>query len=334
MAKFIGCLSLAGNSHQQRGIALLMAIMIVALVTIISINMLTKRQLQIYRTSNLLNKEQAVQYALAVERWGESVLLQDLQQQQKSRKFYDSYQNLWNTHLDKLKVEPAELEGHIMDLQGRFNLNNLLKKGKVQKKWVAIYKRLLSALNLPVELSDSLIDWLDANGNTTGSFGAEDVYYMKLDKPYRTANRPLRQVTELYLVKGYDKDIIAKLRPHIYIAEQVQKINVNTSTTDVLQAAIPDLSADQAGNIITLTQTEPFENIADFLKHLNTLKLAGDPDVLTFRSSYFVVTSRVKIAKIQTVLQSIIKRDKKNVQVLNRREYIWYKKPVQLSDKA
>ncbi|RKZ98493.1 MAG: general secretion pathway protein GspK, partial [Gammaproteobacteria bacterium] len=37
----------------QTGIALLLAIMIVALVSIISVNMLTQRQLQIYRTSNL-----------------------------------------------------------------------------------------------------------------------------------------------------------------------------------------------------------------------------------------------------------------------------------------
>ena len=73
------------QSYKQKGMALLMAIMIVALVAIISVNMLTQRQLQIYRTANLYFKEQAYQYTLAIERWVISVLTQDLEREKKEK---------------------------------------------------------------------------------------------------------------------------------------------------------------------------------------------------------------------------------------------------------
>ena len=87
------------TKQQQSGIALLMAILIVALVSIISVQMITDRQLQIYRTSNLYFHDQAYQYSVAVERWALSALQQDFEKDKKESSVFDSHEDIWNTAL-------------------------------------------------------------------------------------------------------------------------------------------------------------------------------------------------------------------------------------------
>ena len=314
-------------SHQQKGMALLMAIMIVALVAIISVNMLTQRQLQIYRTSNLYFREQAYQYSLAIERWGISVLSQDLEREKNDNHHFDSHQDIWNTALLDFDVEQATIDGVIFDLQGRFNLNNLVVNGKVQKKWEFIYKRLLNSLDLPSSLSNTLIDWMDADEQPFGSSGAEDIYYIALDNAYRTSNQPLVNVSELLLIKGYDQQVIETLKPYVFVAQEETPININTSTTIVLQAIIPGLSAAQAESLMDEIKKKPFAVIDDFLQHPTINDKAIEANHVSVISNYYTVTSNVIIDKTEVNLQSIISRDKQDgIRIVNRQESLWYER--------
>ncbi|MCW8931067.1 MAG: type II secretion system minor pseudopilin GspK [Gammaproteobacteria bacterium] len=311
--------------QSQKGMALLMAIMIVALVAIISVNMLFQRQLEIYRTANLYFREQAYQYSLAIERWGVSALAQDFEQEKTDKQHSDSYQDIWNTALVNFEVEQAKIDGIILDLQGRFNLNNLVVNGVVDKKWEATYKRLLKTLNLPLALSDSLVDWMDANEQPTGSFGAEDIYYIALDQPYRASNQSLVNVSELFLIKGYDKKTIDILKPHVFVSKDMTPININTSTPIVLMSIIPGLLEDQAESLIEQIDKTPFTEVETFLKDPLIKDKAIEPVQISVASSYFTVVSHVLIDKTMVSLQSVLKRDEQGtIQVLNRQESLWY----------
>lgn len=317
----------------QQGMALLMAIMIVALVAIISINMLTQRQLQIYRTANLLYREQAYQYSLAIEKWGISVLAQDLEQEKKANKHVDSQQDIWNTQLDKLDVDSASVNGIILDLQGRFNLNNLVIKGKSQAKWLDAYKRLLSALGLAGTLADTLLDWMDSNEQPTGTNGAEDIYYIALDRPYRAANQPLAHISELLLIKGYDQKVFDTLKPYIFIAQDLTQININTSPDKILQAIVPGLSSSDAEALQVQIKETPFTDIQDFIKDPYVKNKAVDPSLIGVSSSYFFITSHVLIDKTEVSLQSILFRDiKGEIRVVSRQESLWYENTLQQSE--
>lgn len=337
MMKFIEYLKLLNRKHvklkSQNGIALLMAIMIVALVSIISVNMLSQRQLQIYRTSNLYFREQAYQFSLGIERWGLSVLSQDFEEGKKSSKGnnaqYDSNQDIWNTALVNFDVEQATISGVIFDLQGRLNLNNLVVKGRVNVKWLESYKRLLKALDLPSSLAITLLDWMDNNEQPTGSDGAEDVYYIALDEPYRAANQPLTHVSELLLIKGYTPAVIDTLKPYVFAAAEVTAVNVNISSIPVLQAVIPGITESQAESIISEIETSPFTSVADFMKNPDLKNKPIDMSQIGISSYYFSVNSYVTIDKTHVNLQSIINRDKLgNVSVQSRQESLWYEKSI------
>lgn len=62
----------------------------------------------------------------------------------------------WALRLPPIPVENGSLSGLIEDQQGRFNLNNLVKDGKVNLAQRAHFQRLLSILGLPPELADAV----------------------------------------------------------------------------------------------------------------------------------------------------------------------------------
>lgn len=342
MMKFIESLKLLNKykykQNSQQGMALLMAIMIVALVSIISVNMLTQRQLQIYRTSNLYFREQAYQFALGVERWGVSVLSQDFQQAKKdnaNNSQYDGQQDIWNTAIVNFDVEQATISGVIFDLQGRFNLNNLIVKGKVNVKWLASYKRLLNALELPASLALTLVDWMDKNEQPMGSDGAEDIYYIALDQPYRTANQPLGHVSELLLIKGYTPKVIKVLKPYVFVAPAATAVNVNSASSVVMQAVLPGVTESQAESIVSESKDKPYKKMADFMKNPDLKNKPVEMSQISVNSEYFAVNSSALIDKTQVNIQSIIKRDKSGkIHIQSRQESLWYDNSSPVTDKA
>jgi len=308
---------------------LLLAILIVALVAIISVNMLTQRQLQIYRTANLYFSEQAYQYSLAIERWGVSVLSQDLKHEKKNKESFDSYQDVWNTALVDFDVEQATLDGVIVDLQGRFNLNNLVIDGKVNKQWENTYKHLLSSLGLPLNLSATLIDWIDPNEEASGTAGAEDIYYIALERPYRASNQPIANVSELFLIKGYTKEVINTLKAHVYVASDETVINVNTSSALILEAIVPGLSTVDSESILTQIEKQPFLTIEEFMNVPAISDKAFELDQIGVNSNYFSIISHVTIDKTKVSLQSLVQRSEEgSIEVINRQQTPWYKASI------
>jgi type II secretory pathway component PulK len=57
-------------------------------------------------------------------------------------------------------------------------------------------------------VADSLIDWRDSDNNITGTNGAEDDYYKRLDPPYLCRNGTIPVIEELLLVRGIDDRIL------------------------------------------------------------------------------------------------------------------------------
>ena len=307
----------------QQGVALLMAILVVVFVAIISVNMLTQRQLQIFRTTNIYNKEQSWQYIRAVELWAKSVLAEDYKDEIKKSGAFDGRQDVWNKALKNLQGIKAA--GQIRDLQGRFNLNNLYYKGKVLTQWLNAYRRLLALLALPTSLADSLVDWLDADSLASGSEGAEDDYYLNLQHPYRAANGPLVSLSELYLVRGYSADVIEKLKPYVYVVDGLTAVNVNTSSVSVLQSLFKGVDKGNIESLLEFTQSSAFESKAQLVKSELLKAKKIDRSLISVSSHYFMLESQVENHGYTIHIQSILKRDKEGeVSIISRRESTTY----------
>ncbi len=83
----------------------------------------------------------------------------------------------------------------ITDEASKLNLNN------------ATETQLLLLPNATYEMADSIIDWIDADSNTTGQ-GAESDYYQSLPRPYNAKNAPIETPEELLLIKGIDETLL------------------------------------------------------------------------------------------------------------------------------
>ncbi len=110
------------NAYAQRGVALVTALLVVALATVAAVAMASRQQLDVRRTANLLQGDQAYVYAQAVEDWARVVLKRDAEDNQ-----IDKLDDDWAQRLSPIVVPGGQVDGFIIDLQGRFNLNNLVK---------------------------------------------------------------------------------------------------------------------------------------------------------------------------------------------------------------
>ncbi len=293
--------------NTQQGVALLMAIIVVAFVVIISINMLTQSQLQIHQLTNIYNKEQTRQYLMAAERWAVSVLAEDFKTELKNAQHFDGFQDAWNTPLENM--DKISVSASISDLQGRLNLNNLFYRGQVQTQWLNVYRDLLTLLKLPRSLADSLQDWMDRDNTASGSQGAEDEYYLSLKPPYRAANAHLVQLAELKKIRGYTDKIISTLKPYVYVVNDMTAVNINTADKIVLQAAMPDVSQKEILRIAQQQKTRTYQSIEAFMNQDSLKNTRIDKNLISVSSHYFKVNGHARINNYPMRLSSLIKRD-------------------------
>ena len=297
-----------GHEHQrgqQRGAALLTAMLVASLATIAAVAMISQQQLDIRRTYNVLDSEQAYLYLLGAEAWGIQVLARDL----KNNKI-DTLGDDWATILPPIAVEGGQISGKIEDLQARFNLNNLLdSKGKPDPLNRERFIRLLQAQDLSVELIPAVIDWLDQNENLTFPDGAEDGEYLNKELPYRTANRNMVSISELLKIKGFTHEVYEKLASYVSTLPWGTEININTAFKEVIMTLGPNVSESDAEQLIEDRGEEGFQTMGEFQNHKvgksSGLQIAG----LKLDSQYFLVTSYAEIGRARATLESIIHRD-------------------------
>jgi general secretion pathway protein K len=300
----------------ELGIALITVLLVVALATITAVAMTTRQQLDIHRTANVINGEQAYIYALGGESWVKRILLRD-----GKNSSIDSLSEIWATPIPPLPIPGGTLFGQIEDLQGRFNLNNLVQNGKANSQSIIIFERLLRVLELYdlfPQLAPVIVDWIDDNLETGFPVGAEDDTYL-LNKPaYRTSNTLLSSPSEIRLLADFDNDSYQKLLPYISTLPTRTLINVNTAPLPILMALAEGLNEADAITIIATRDKKPFESVQDFLAHDALTGLKVETESLSVVSAYFLLMTQVQIDRVQTKLSSVLYRLSNLVTVIMR----------------
>ena len=214
----------------------------------------------------------------------------------------------WALRLPPIPVENGSLVGHIEDEQGKFNLNNLLKNGKVNLSQLENFRRLLSILALPPALAGALADWIDPDSEPQPQDGAEDAYYLSLQPPYLAANRPLIDVAELALVRGFDDDVRAQLRPFVTALPRFTAVNANTASPEVLAAVVEGLSLDAARGLVAQRERTYLRNFSDFFNQLPP-GLIVNAENISVSSDYFIASTRITIGGAQAHGSALLARE-------------------------
>ena len=284
--------------RKQQGAALIVAVLFTSLVATIATSIVLTQQLNLRRTANIMNHDQAFLYALGAESFAVQILLQDAAENKT-----DHLQEPWASGAAQvIEVDDhsgkSMVGGTIGDLQGKFNLNNLVdEKGASSPHDLKIFQQLLQHLGLNAEVAVAVVDWIDKDGNSGFPQGAEDSEYMNLAVPYRTPNTLMTSPSELVKIKGITPEIYAKLLPHITTLPTRTKINVNTAAAAVIASLHADLKLEEAETIVKERDGDKekkgsvFATVDDF-KNLGVIAAAlkKDKDFLK------LLTERVDVA--------------------------------------
>lgn len=290
-----------GQRYRQRGVALITAMLIAALATLIAANLAWDNALDVRRTTVLLMRDQAVQVSLGAESWVSSILRQDLEDTE-----IDHLGEIWASDLPGLPIDGGEVFGQIEDLQGRFNINNLIaSNGEVDEDAAEQFRRLLLALELDPRFAGLTVDWLDSNLDASFPDGAEDAIYTGILPPYRAANQLLTSATELAALEGMDKITYDTLMPHVVALPGRTSINVNTATGPVLQSLSENLTRSDVERLIGERESAGFADVEQ------TFQPLVEPEVLrtlTDSTRYFQLKVVVRIDTVRITLFSTLQR--------------------------
>jgi general secretion pathway protein K len=290
--------------RRQRGMAVITAILVVALVASAASFMAWQQQLWVRQVENLNQQAQSRVVVMAALQWARAALAQDARENT-----VDHQDEGWAQALAPLPVEGGELAGGVTDQQGQFNLNSLVREGKTSASDLAVFRKLLELLQLSPELAAAVTDWIDPDAEVTYPGGAEDGDYLALDLPYRAGNRALTTVDGLYRLKGFDAETVERLRPYVTALPQPTPINVNTAPAEVLAAAIADLSLDQARALVTARKGQHFKDVADFRARLpESVKQVNDA-VLAVGSRYFLVSGHARFGRAKVGYAALLERE-------------------------
>ena len=291
-------MSACGPRHQQQGLALITAVLVVAIVATVATTLALGEQVWFRQAQNMSNRAQAESLRRGALNFAAILLARDQNQT-------DHLGEPWAKPLPPLPVEDGMLTFAVADAQGLFNLNNLVRNGQPSTADIAIFQRLLTAQGIDPGLSEALRDWLDPDG-TVSPGGAEDIEYLSLPQPYRSANQPLQSVDELRLVKGFTAKAVKDLRPYVTALPVPTTVNVNTAPVQVL-AALTNLSASVLQPVLDSRVNQSFADTAKFLAQLpaGTTCPANLCDVKT---GYFLVTIDIRYGRLQRRTEALIER--------------------------
>jgi general secretion pathway protein K len=316
--------SCAKRMKRQRGVALIIALILVALATILASKLTFDGFLERRRAIGVLAAEQALHFGLGAEALAADVLMKDFQSTPKQT----TLTGVWAQPSQPLPITPSDdpegepigtLQGELEDLSGRFNLNSLAhfvadptaKQSTQDQQPLEQFQRLLIAVGVEPKWAAIARDWIDADDIPGSPDGAEDQIYTSQAPPYRTGNWPVMSPSELMNLPGFGADRYRKIAPYVTALPTAQPfINVCTASGVVLDS-LKDNMSEYSRNPELLVS----ERRTGCFPAVNTLKTILGPEAQKLStvipekpSSYFRLTTRITLGTTEFTLYSLLQR--------------------------
>lgn len=315
-------------ARRQRGVALIIALVLMALATILAVKVGFGGYLERKRTLAMLSAEQAYQFAMGAEALAADVLAQDAQSTKT-----DTLAEPWAQAPQPIPLRPPNdpegeplgtLQGSLQDEQGRFNLNNLLisdanDASKPDPDQLALFKRILEKAQMDEKWADLIRDWIDPDPEVTFPDGAEDAVYNSQDPPYLTGNWPLMSTSGLLSLPGFGLENFQRLAPFVTALPPGTTINVCTAPGVVLDGITGnDEFAKNAEFLEKSRKSAPgcFPGKEALLRDTPEAQRSKVDRLLSEKSDYFRLTTIVTLGTAEFTLYSLLSRKGINSRVM------------------
>lgn len=291
------------NSHlpraaQQRGMAIISALLIAAVVAVLAGAMLTRQSVF---TRSLEAEQLRVQGS-----W----LLQGALQV--------SRQQLWEarrkevlTRLDQPWARPfaGVVEGRLDDEQGKFNLRNLVSHQQPDAAQLQSFQRLCQLLGIDPGVSQRISQRVLASYVQRAD--ASELSNLRSTSPEAAqallpAKAPmLRSLDDLAL----EPRVQQRLAAYVSVLPDNTWVNGNTASAEVLSAVVPGLSLPQAQGLVAERDSGRwFINRGDFVNRLRMPRLVVDSVQVGITSEWFRWHGRTRQAQRRVAVEALLYR--------------------------
>ncbi|WP_119156821.1 type II secretion system minor pseudopilin GspK [Caldimonas tepidiphila] len=312
---------------RQRGAALLTAMVIVTLVATLSAGMMWRQWRAVQIEAAERSRVQSGWMLSGALDWARLILRED-------NKGIDHLGEPWAVPLAEARLSTflaadrdntqdapdAFLSGAIVDLQSRFNLNNLVRNGEISERDLGALRRLVEQLGLAPSVADRLAVELQratpaAPGSNSGGGEAGTQRGSGSGDGGDAALLPTRLEDLGWL--GLDAPTLERLAPHVALLPARTRINLNTASREVIAAGIEGLDLASAERLVQQRQRSPFRNVSEVIPLLGNA-VQPDPELVGVESSFFEVRGRMRIAERAVEERSLVHRRGREVVTLQR----------------
>lgn len=300
------------RNHDERGIALLLALLVLALLVALILEFDAEARREYREAAAFRDNFKARMLTRAAVQAARAVLQQDYFRDRQTGVFFDGPTDLWALPIKNYAIGDGLLSAQIEDEQGKLNVNDFAaaagndadKLKKLQRM-----KRLFELLQLSPDLVDAMVDWVDQDDRPEPA-GAESLYYQSQKPPYRAANVPLETLGDLRLIKGFTPEIIDKLSRYLTVYPDAGQIPVNLNTADplVIQALDPRITQTMAMEIV---QGRPYKTKVD-LDRVGSFQQIGQAmrNDYEIRSDYFLARLMITVNETTKSAVAVLRRDR------------------------
>ncbi len=287
------------SPRRQRGVALLLSVLIVVIATAIAVEIVHEEKFTIRKTAHIQLMDRASLYAVGLEDWARVYLAEDREESD-----IDSLDEYWAKGIPGLPIEGGYLTGYMEDEQARFNLNSLPGSEVALER----FERLCDNLGVDKRFIPALMDWIDTDFEIRYPDGMEEGY-----DSYRVANREMADVSELLLVHQVTPEIYDKLKAHVTALPASATMNVNTMSATVFESLGENLDVTR---FIEEREDDAYDGVEDFIERL---QLPIEVEGLSTDTRYFRAHGQVVQGEQILNLRSLIYRDAEGKTVILNR---------------
>lgn len=233
---------------KDRGTALIAALLLVALMAAVSVQLIDLTRFSVFRTAQIDTRTQSYWYARGARDFAEQIIVRS---GPPSRSVMRPNE-LWLTGPHISQIDDGLIEGRIVDGNNCININALSGRGSSdtdlqisasdRQAFIArMFTSLAEELGIPAgvaeRLKNQMIDWIDTDTRPEPG-GAEDAVYGNLETPYRAANQRFYELEELLALPDMTPEWFEVLRPWLCVRPSFEQPALNLNTLHADQAVL------------------------------------------------------------------------------------------------
>ena len=304
---------------KQRGMAVISALLIAAVVAVIAGGMLTRQTLF---TRSLEAEQLRVQGTGRLQ--GGLQLSRQLLWEARQRDPLTRLGQPWARPI----VMPGSgqidtpFEGQLEDEQGKFNLRNLVAEERVDEEQRRAFERLCQQLGVAATVRERIVERVVeayprlSDPQQAPKAAVNRTFVSGRDTSPDAANTPqaptrpmLRTLQDLRSVKGVTPQVLETLAPYVTILPANTWLNGNTASAPVLAAYVPGLSLQRAEALVREREGGHwFINRGDFVNRLRMPELEISTVRVGITSDWFRLRGQARSGQRRVELDALLQR--------------------------